>query len=433
MKNNKVLFQNANRLIYKSLWFFIILFFFPFHIKGQDKLSEKFQLSLNGFVKNDMFWDTRQTISAREDHFLLFPQEVKLDAAGADINKGMNFNFLSIQSRIAINFKGGGKVLNADMSGKIEADFFGQANDNINLLRLRHAYLKLNWTNTELMIGQYWIPMFVTDCFPGTISFNTGVPFQPFGRNPQIRISQKMGKVKFIAIANSQRDYVSRGPNPASPSTTLTSNMFIRNAGIPELSGQIHVTPSESLIFGFGGSYKQIKPQLVTPLNYRTDELVGSFNSFAFLKLKTDNVLFKLQGIYGQNMPDVLSIGGFGVSDSTDITKGYVSYSCLNTASVWADISTNGKIFQFGIFGGYSKNLGSKKDIIGPIYGLGTSIESVYRVSPRVSYKHNKVKFALEGEYTVANYGSAKDSKGVPINLTAASNFRLLFASYYFF
>ncbi len=399
---------------------------------SQKEEKEKIKISVSGFIKSDFFWDTRQTVSAREGHFLLFPKPVQLDAAGADINEGLNFNFLSIQSRVGLNIVGG-TIFNAKVSGKIEGDFFGQLNPNINLFRLRHAYLKLNWTSTELLLGQYWIPMFITDCFPGTISFNTGVPFQPFGRSPQIRLTHKMGKIKLIAIANSQRDYASRGPNPASPATTLPSSQYLRNSAMPELSLQLHIKPTNYLWMGIGGSYKEIVPQIVTPENYKTNESIGGFNSIAFAKLKTSKFTLKLQGIYGQNMPDVLSIGGFAITDSTDIAKGYVSYSNLNTVSAWIDMHTNGKKFQVGIFGGYSKNLGANKDIVGPIYGLGTNIESIYRVSPRVIYKSKNVRLALEGEYTLANYGSTRDAKGVPTTITAADNFRLLLACYYVF
>ncbi len=399
---------------------------------SQKEEKEKIKISVSGFIKSDFFWDTRQTVSAREGHFLLFPKPVQLDAAGADINEGLNFNFLSIQSRVGLNIVGG-TIFNAKVSGKIEGDFFGQLNPNINLFRLRHAYLKLNWTSTELLLGQYWIPMFITDCFPGTISFNTGVPFQPFGRSPQIRLTHKMGKIKLIAIANSQRDYASRGPNPASPATTLPSSQYLRNSAMPELSLQLHIKPTNYLWMGIGGSYKEIVPQIVTPENYKTNESIGGFNSIAFAKLKTSKFTLKLQGIYGQNMPDVLSIGGFAITDSTDIAKGYVSYSTLNTVSAWIDLHTNGKKFQVGIFGGYSKNLGANKDIVGPIYGLGTNIESIYRVSPRVIYKSKNVRLALEGEYTLANYGSTRDAKGVPTTITAADNFRLLLACYYVF
>ncbi|MEA3452617.1 MAG: hypothetical protein U9Q83_12050, partial [Bacteroidota bacterium] len=290
---------------------------------------------------------------------------------------------------------------------------------------LRHAYFKLNWKSTELLLGQYWIPMFITDCFPGTISFNTGVPFQPFGRNPQIRLTQKMGIMKLFVIANSQRDYSSRG-------AIGVSGEYLRNSAIPEFSGQIHLN-FKPLLVGISGSYKQIKPQTVTPQGYKTDEMVGGFNTLAFVRLKTKAITFKLQGIYGQNMPDVLLIGGFAVSDSTNTVKGFANYATLNTGSVWFDIQTNGK-FQVGIFGGYSMNLGANTNIIaGTTYGLGTNIRNMYRVSPRISYKMDKVKFALECEYTAANYGSTFNSTGVPETLTEANNFRILFASYYFF
>lgn len=409
---------------------FLLVFIIPAITWAQDISNVK--VKVGGFVKNDMFWDTRQTISAREGHFLLFPAPIKLDPDGQDINDGASFNFLSIQSRVGVTVAGT-RVLNADISAKIEGDFFGQLNPNINLFRLRHAFIKMKWTSTELLIGQYWIPMFVTDCFPGTVSFNTGVPFQPFGRSPQIRVSQTLGIAKLIFVANSQRDYASRGPNPLAPSTSLTSSVFLRNSAIPELSLQVHLKPADAVLFGLGASYKQIVPQTSTSFGYKTDESVGGYNAFAFLRLNFKPITIKTQAVYGQNMPDVLSIGGIAISDSTDMERGLVSYTTLNTSSAWLDISTNGKTVQVGVFAGYSKNMGAKDKIIGPKYGLGTSIESMYRVSPRISYTVSKLKFALEGEYTNASYGASYDEYGVPQDLTPVGNFRILFSSYFFF
>ena len=71
--------------------------------------------------------------------------------------------------------------------------------------------------------------------------------------------------------------------------------------------------------------------------------------------------------------------------------------------------------------------------MVGPIYGLGTNIANLYRVSPRFIVNSGKVRFALEFEYTVAKYGSSRNAKGVPIDLTAAANLRTLFAVYYIF
>ena len=411
----------------KKSIFVILIILIPVFAFSQDgkKEENKLKLKLSGFVKNDFFWDSRQTVAAREGHFLLWPAAVSEDLDGNDINAKSNFNFLAVQSRISLGISGT-EAFGAKISGKIEGDFFAQANDNINLLRLRHAYIKMNWTNTELLFGQYWIPMFVTGCFPGTVSFNTGVPIQPFGRNPQIRLTQKLGVFKFIAVASSQRDYTSRG-------VSGVTGEYMRNSMLPELSAQIHFAKDKTLLAGIGGSYKQIVPQIETATGFATDETVSSINAIAFLKVKTSPVTIKVEGIYGQNTPDVLGIGGFAVTDITDVARGYQSYSPISTMSAWTDIHTNGKDMQIGIFGGYTKNMGTDKDIAGAVYGLGTNIESLYRVSPRVIFNSGNVRFALEGEYTVANYGSITDARAIPTDITTAANFRMLAAVYYFF
>ena len=169
-------------------------------ISGMAQDAKKFGIKFNGFVKSDIFFDSRQTIDAREGHFLLYPQNEYLDFNGADINAVSKFNILSIQTRL----KGvitGPDALGAKTSGVIEGAFFGNIASDINGFRLRHAFVKLTWPKSELLVGQFWHPMFVTSCFPGTVSLNTGAPFEPFARNPQIRFSQKFGKFKAIATA----------------------------------------------------------------------------------------------------------------------------------------------------------------------------------------------------------------------------------------
>ncbi len=426
-------FKNKNLILIfvkmKKNILLLFVFCIPFFVLAQEdtKKEEKpLKLKLTGFVKNDFFWDTRKTVAAREGHFLLWPSAVSEDADGNDINAKSNFNFLSVQSRVTLGITGP-DAFGAKTSAKIESDFFAQANDNINLLRLRHAYIKLNWTNTELLTGQYWNPMFITGCFPGTVSFNTGTPIQPFARNPQIRLTQKAGNLKFMLVAASQRDYTNRG-------AVGPTGEYLRNSAMPEISAQIHFTKEKSFLTGVGGSFKKIIPQLVTGQGYATSEAVTSFNGIAFLRINTAPVTIKMEGIFGQNTPDVLNISGFAVTDSTDKVKGFVKYSPLSNISAWTDIHTNGKKIQFGIFAGYTKQLGSAEDVVGPIYGLGVNnIESLYRVAPRIMFNSGKVRFAVEGEYTVANYGTNTDIKGIPTDLKAANNLRLLASVYYFF
>ena len=67
------------------------------------------------------------------------------------------------------------------------------------------------------------------------------------------------------------------------------------------------------------------------------------------------------------------------------------------------------------------------------IFGLGTNIKSLYRISPRIIFNSGKTRFALETEYTSATFGDDFDENAVPTNTHTTSNLRVLFSSYYFF
>ena len=165
-----------------------------------DKPQTTFGISFSGFIKTDVIYDSRQTVSIREGHFFLFPKGELLDPAGRDVNARGNFNILSVQTRLVGKITGP-DALGAKTSGLIEGEFFGTADGDTNGFRLRHAYVKLNWKTTELMIGQFWHAMFITECYPEVVSFNTGAPFQPFSRAPQIRLTQTFSRVSLIATA----------------------------------------------------------------------------------------------------------------------------------------------------------------------------------------------------------------------------------------
>jgi len=408
----------------KRYYLFLFVFLLPIFIKAQTNNTENEQkFKLSGYVKNDFFWDSRQTVAAREGSFLLWPSAVLKDANGKDINAVPNFNFLSLQSRLSFSWSGT-EAFGAKISALIQGDFFAQANDNINLFRLRHALIKMKWENTTLLMGQYWIPMFTPNCYPGTVSFNTGTPINPFGRNPQIRLIYHLSNINLIAIASSQRDYSSRGPSG-------TTGSYLRNSTIPELTTQIQFK-TDNIVAGVSGSFKQIVPQLVTDKGIATNTKLPSVNALAFIKIKSSAVTIKAKAIYGQNIPDVLSIGGFAVT-AYNTTTGEQEYEPISTLSYWGEINTNNKKMQVGLFAGYTQNMGTKSDIVGAIYGLATNISTLYRVSPRLILNSGKFRFAVEPEYTVANYATAVDTKNLATTTEAASNLRLLLACYYFF
>jgi hypothetical protein len=157
-----------------------------------QKPSSSFGISFSGYVKTDIFYDSRQTVDIREGHFLLYPKGPLDDLDGRDINRRAGLNILSIQTRLAGKITGP-DALGAKTSAYVEGEFFGVSDADTNGFRLRHAYLKLNWTSSALLIGQYWHPMFIVEDYPDVVSFNTGAPFQPFNRSPQIRYTRTFG------------------------------------------------------------------------------------------------------------------------------------------------------------------------------------------------------------------------------------------------
>ncbi|MGD2036174.1 MAG: hypothetical protein PVF73_14015, partial [Bacteroidales bacterium] len=157
-----------------------------------------------------------------------------------------------------------------------------------------------------------------------------------------------------------------------------------------------------------------------------------------FAKLQLKPVTIKVQARYGENISDVLSISGFAVKEVTDTVTGERSYTPLKNFTIWGEVHTNGKKWQVGVFGGYLKNLGTKESVASTgntLYGFGYSIESLIRISPRVIYNINKVRLALELEYTSASYADddSYDLNFVPSSTTAVANLRTLVSVYYFF
>ncbi len=375
----------------------------------------------HGFIKTDFWYDSRKIAGAREDLFLLYPLNKIPDINGQDTNNHSSFNFSAITSRINATIKGP-DALNAKTSAFIEADFSGISNNDINGFRLRHAYLTLNWEKTELLLGQYWHPMFVTEVFPTVVSLNTGAPFQPFIRNPQIRFSYSFGKVKFIAALLSQLDYVNDGPEGKSP-------QYIRNAGIPNIHTQLQYKNGAATL-GLAFDYKIIQPMAVTDSNMVTDEKLSSRAFMAYYKFQKNKWTIKSKAILGQNLTEHLLLGGYAVK-KVDSTSGRYSFTPLEHAHIWLNLLYGYKL-KGGLFLGYAKNLGSKSSNMGMYFARGADIEYVYRISPSVSYSKGKTKWCAELEYTGAAYGKP-DEMGIFNQSEEVANLRFIITIFYFF
>ena len=376
-----------------------------------------FGIKFGGFVREDAVYDSRQVEQLREGLFLLYPLNSNLDKNGADINANSSFNMIAIGARLSGKITGP-DVFGAKTSGLLEGEFFGATNASINTFRLRHAFVKFNWTKTELLFGQTWHSLFTDECIPGTLNFNTGVPFQPFSRAPQIRVKYNISSRIRVSLATlTQRDFTSTGPGGA-------GYQYLSNAAVPEITlGLSYTRPktdSTSLIgFGVVGEFKQLQPRLVTADTLRTNKKIQSLAAAAYLQFENKRFGIKVKATYGENLYDQTMLGGYAIKyDSNSLANSDWDYTNIITGAIWMDAFVNFGKVNVGIFGGYTQNMGSSFNIrnwntSNSYYSRGSNIAYIYRIAPRVSYTVGSLRFGVEYDNTVAAYGNKRNSLGV--------------------
>ena len=399
-----------NRLMKKIILFLIIVSFPIFALSQETKKEDsKFGLNISGFVRNDMVFNTRQVVSGRgESSFILSPKPIKLDKEGKDTNAVSNYNMVAFITRLRAKITGP-EAFGAKTSGLVEMDFFGPNASAPYALRLRHAFVKFEWKSSNLLVGQYWHPIWATECYPGTVSFSTGTPFNPFSRNPQIRFTKQFGGLSILAAAMSQGMFKSKG-NP----------MAHQNSSIPELHLQLQYK-NKVISAGLGINYQLLQPRLVSSTNYITNQTVSSLSYFGYAKIKLKPLTTKIYGMYGQNNDNLVMMGGYAVTDKTysadQRTKNLVDYTPYNSLSTWIDFETTGKILKFGFFAGYSQNMGAADSVQTTTYvGRWGNVNTMMRLAPRVIYTVNKIKLGFELEYSAIDYAEPKlDAIGQPV------------------
>lgn len=374
---------------------FVIILILPCVIFAQEE-PEKLKVDFTGYVGYDFFFDTYESVTSRDGEIYLYPLPENLDPQNNDINKNLQMEMRSLQSRAKLSASGL-SAFGAKAKAVIEGDFLGTATSYSRLLRLRHAFIQLDWTKSQLVMGHTWHPMFVTDCFPGVYSFGAALPFNPLNRAPQIRYTFKpISSLSFMGALISSGYHKSSGPPDAHS-----------NSGIPEFQFQFKYK-TDFLLAGFTTGYKFLQPRDSTLSGVKTNEIIGSFNFQAFAKITTNPITIKAEGVYGQNLTNYVMIGGYGAAEApmgpTRVDD--YSYTNINTLSLWTEVITNFKAFNAGVFFGYSSNLGAKGDYYSLGYARGENIDYLFRLSPRVQYTSGKLAFTFEYMLTGAAYGT---------------------------
>jgi len=389
---------------------------------GQQQESvPAWNIRFTGFIRSDYWYDSRKILSIREDIFLLIPASIQRDIVGNDLNANGSFNYSAIFSRLT-GIITGPEAFGAKTSGVLDADFSGVSNTDVNGLRLRHAFARLRWEHTELLFGQFWHPMFVPEVFPHVIALNTGAPFQPFIRSPQIAATRFWGNYSLQLALIAQRDHASDGP------LGIRSD-YMRNSNIPNVHLQLQHRTDNSVV-GIAADFKRLRPRLVTEAQFETHETIDNWSFMAFGRHSSNHFTVRGKAILGQNLFEHMMLGGYAVRTSDPLTR-RETYTPTNHLFVWGNF-TYGRQVQASLFAGFAKNLGTTHENLGVFYGRGSNIDYMYRIAPSITFVSNRVQISTELEYTSAAYG-LPDSRGRIANAEEVANLRLQLSLQYNF
>lgn len=396
-------------------------------LSAQDVSESNIKAKIYGFAAWEVFTDSRKSREGRDGELYFYPNAEVLDINGRDINAVRTLTMLSLSARLGYKVEGF-EAFGAKGMSMIETDFYGTNQDNINLLRIRHALVKLSWERTQLLTGMYWHPVIVDEMIPANVSFGAGAPFHSLNRAPQVRLSYMLTQnIKLTGAAIVNAYHRSAGAYDAQ-----------RNSGKPELFGQISGSFEKSFLFGVSASYKWLRPRTEISLpggdKFKTDKELGSFYTHAYGLMKVENFTLKLEGVYGQELSFLNMIGGYGKITGTDGLLGDYDYTNLNTLSVWLDANYQLKKFNVGFFVGRQSLHGADENYTSISSATNDNIDNIYRISPRISYSLDKLTFAFEYMLTGAVYAYEWDDKRVVTEVNdPVVNHRLQFLTKYTF
>lgn len=392
----------------------------------------------DGYIKTDVWADSRQIVGDRYGQYLEYPRPKDLDACNQDKNEHGQYNMSLIESNIGFALTGP-KLGTATPHGALRVNFWGVNEGTAYLPRLLNTYIALDWEKDFLLLGQYENPLAATNCGPATISYNWGAPMQPQGLQPQIRYTHHIGKCNVtVCFLTQVPDTISNGPDGFSTS-------YLRNSMIPDAVLAFECGDEPLMVTG-AFEAKRLRPRLVNDLGNKVDETIGSFAAALGVHYGSDDLRISSKITLAQNGVDQTLLSGYAVATRNSCDER--TYTNLQAVSGWLDISRPINNWTPGIFMGFAKNLGANNTLYkdpetgtftidgdSTIYSLDVDAEKIdymFRISPRVLFTKRPFQCGAELEYTAAAFGDVRPNGKVK-NADLVGNVRLLVSFYYLF
>ncbi|MBQ9638641.1 MAG: hypothetical protein IJV22_03680 [Bacteroidales bacterium] len=404
-----------------------------------------------GFIRNYFNYDSRKTYTVVGGEYNMLPYDNKWNQDNSeDLNAVPHAQLEALTTRIGLNLDGP-EVLGLHSSGKIEADFGGFSTNNM-VFRIRQAYVKLSKANSatqlfkhtanttsEILVGQTWHPL-SGEIMPEVLGMAAGAPFRPHSRTPQVRVINYIDHVGYTVSLLYQLQYMNNGPTSATNPTSTASLDFSRNAIVPEVFLGLNYK-NDYFYTQLGFDFQMLRPRThadVGGITKKVDESVLSMTPTLYAQFVKGKVAIKMRTLLAENTSHLNQLVGYGVSGIN--TDGSWDYAPLRATISYLNLAY-GKTIRGNLFLGYMKNLGAGNDLYNfgtatdpsyLIYVKGgsdfTNLNSVWRVSPSISYNIKAFNVGLEYELTGATYGDLNTNGSINVdndNLHQVLNHRI--------
>ena len=361
---------------------------------------------LYGFVRNYFAYDSRVSTAGTEDLYYWMPKDIKM-VGNTDVNNVSTFRFAALTTRLGVDISGY-EFSGYKIGGKIESDFYAGITGVTGTaqLRLRQAYVTVAKNGRNWKIGQAWHPMAAD--LPDIFSLESGAPFGPFSRTPQVQLEWNLSSgLSLTAAAIWQMQYTSTGPEGASAN-------YIKYGCIPELYLGLNYKQDKTTL-RLGGDVLSIKPRLVSAKGLAADRIT-TWNVFLYGAGSIGDLNLKAKLTYANDGSHFNLIGGYGVAAIDDETGNW-TFAATRNATGWATLSYKGLgNWVPSLFLGYSKVFGTPVDVLGDkkddgsymyrwVKNSADTVDYLFRVQPELIYNLGKLQFGLEYMLTGANYG----------------------------
>ena len=417
---------------------------------AQEETPSK--VKVYGFIRNYMVFDTREVNAGTQDLYFYMPKDRSLGAEGQDANEVPSFRMLALTTRLGLKV-GGYQIGETKVNGTVEADFYCMSGSTA-VLRMRQAYMGILWDNLVLgdlllNVGQTWHPMAAD--MPHVTNLETGAPFNPFNRSPQIMFHWTVRKLTWTGGILYPMQYLPVGPiyttspvwnaskeayEPQTTYSTTKSADFNKYGMIPEVYLGLSFE-SRGFLARAGVNMFSSMPRWQAPAIRVVDEATKelafdydhkstlkarlyAFSPFVFFQITAGNFQLRAKSILAQSGEHMNLLSGY--AGTYNWAKHQLEYTPMQD---WASFLSFqwGRKFQVMSMFGYMQQLGTTKSVFAYLANdrlntiwLNTvadgKIQRAFRATPTIAYNLGKLTFALEYNCTGAWFGEGDRNRG---------------------